>query len=235
MRRSLFITLIALALVVLAVAAGCDKEKIVESVEYVHETQYVEVPPDTITIVETDTVYSNTSVTDTLYVTDTVYQVNQETDTVIQYEYDTTVVYEYDTIINLVYEVDTVTITENSPDANNGLAALEYYVDQAVIDAVYSEYGYDDGWIFYLSTWQSSVVQNTTNSWDIYGYLDYWTPEWDGYLAFEYYYRVTYTGGDIGAPASWQVSEPPSAAPSGCPPGVRISPKASESQRSLLK
>jgi hypothetical protein len=249
MKRSILIVISLKALTLLMVATGCDKEKIVESTEYVHETEYIELPPDTVTVTvtHTDTVYSSDSVivntTDTVIVYDTIIQVSQDNDTVYVIdtirEYDTVIqyqtVYEYDTVVNLIYEVDTVTINNCGPKASTAFAALQYNTDQLVIALIYENFGYDDGWVFYLSTWQSSVVQSSSNTWDIYGYIDYWTPDWSGYYALEYYYRMTYLGGDPEAPASWQMTEPPAAAPAGQKPGVHVSSKTNEAQHSLQK
>jgi len=191
-------------------AAGCDKEKIVQSTEYVHDTQYVEQPPDT--VFQVDTVYNNDSVivnhTDTLTVHDTVVQVN----------------YVHDTVT--VYQTDTVLTTQCDPNEYLAFSALQYYCDPLVIQFINNEFGLTDGWIFYLSAFQVELTTQSASTYDIYGYIDYWTPDWSGYYPIEYYWRLTYTGGDPADPESWRLDDPPANAPNHTP-GIKISEDAS--------
>ncbi len=184
-------------------AAGCDKQKIVES--YIHDTQYVEQPPDTVFMV--DTVFTNDSVlinhTDTVLVHDTVVQVS----------------YIHDTVTVTV--TDTVMTAQCTPNEHLAFAALQYYCDPLVIDLVNSEFGLTDGWIFYLSAFQIELTQQSANIYDIYGYIDYWTTDWSGYYPIEYFWRMTYTGGDPADPENWQLDDPPASAPDHSP-GVKV-------------
>jgi hypothetical protein len=197
----------ALLLLVAALlsAAGCDKERIVESTEYVHDTQYIEQPPDTVFMV--DTVYSNDSIlihqTDTFYVHDTVVQME----------------YIHDTVTVVV--TDTVETTQCAPNEYLAFAALQYYCDPLVIELVNSEFGLTDGWIFYLSAFQVELTSQSEDVYDIYGYIDYWTTDWSGYYPIEYYWRLTYTGGDPADPHNWDMGDPPAYAP-GHAPGVKL-------------
>jgi hypothetical protein len=205
MTRILIFGAVLLFAAVLLAATGCDKERIVQSTEYVHDTQYLNQPPDTVFMV--DTVYNNDSIvvhqTDTVVVHDTVVQVN----------------YVYDTVTVVV--TDTVVTTQCAPNEHLAFAALQYYCDPLVIQLVNQQFGLTDGWIFYLSAFQVDLTQQSANVYDIYGYIDYWTTDWSGYYPIEYYWRLTYTGGDPADPNNWQLDEPPGAAPNHAP-GVNL-------------
>jgi hypothetical protein len=205
MTRIFIVGALILTLTVVLVLAGCDKEKIVESTQYIHDTQYLESPPDT--VFQIDTVFVNDSVavhtTDTVLIIDTVIQVNNV----------------YDTIIT--YVTDTVSINQCQPSEFLALGALQYYCDPLVIEFINGEFGYDDGWIMYLSAFQTDVTKQSSDVYDIYGYIDYWTPDWSGYYPLEYYWRVTYTGGDPANPDNWDLSSPPDGV-SGHRPGVSL-------------
>jgi len=251
MKRNTALLLIIVIFVLLWAVSGCDKERIVESSEYIQEIEYVYLPPDI--IVQTDTVFNRDTsiiyISDTAFIFDTVIQVHNNYDTVniyifdtvstVQNHYDTTYIidtiatvynhydtsYVIDTVIQVVNNYDTVTIIDtvqtgqNTPNAHTAIGAMEYYSDPMVIEAIYNEFGYNDGWVFYLSTYQVALDNPSVNVFDIYGYIDYWTPDWSGYYAFEYYWRMTYTGGDPAIPTNWQISEPPSTV-AGHNPGV---------------
>lgn len=210
MRKSIFMIIIAAALLLIAVLAGCDKERIVESTEYIETTEYVQLPPDTVTIV--DTVFSSDSVnvhtTDTITVThtDTVYQTNYVHDTVFNTQYV------YDTITTTQYVYDTVVQTSFAPNEFTAFGALQYYTDPMVFEFINSEFGLSDGYIFYISAFQMETTKQSSNVYDIYGYIDYWTTDWSGYYALEFYWRMTYLGGDPANPNNWQIAEPPSGA-----------------------
>lgn len=220
MRKYALLILAATVLVSLALTAGCDKERIVESTEYIENTEYIEVPGDT--VFRVDTVFNGDSVivtkTDTVTVTltDTLVQTDYDTVTIIdtvvtiQNHYDTTVV------------VDTVETVQYSPNEYLAIAAVHYYNDPLVIDVVNQEFGLTDGWILYLSSFQLSVTQQSSDVYDIYGYIDYWTPDWSGYYPLEFYWRVTYDGGDPGNPDNWTLSNPPGATSAGHSPGINI-------------
>lgn len=200
-----------LAIIIFIAITGCDKERIVESTEYIHDVRYVELPPDT--VLKIDTVFSSDSViintTDTLFLYDTVVQVN--------YIYDT--VYTHDTIVTVI--TDTVQMTQCTPNEYLAVTALQYYSDPLVLNLIYQVFGLTNGWIFYLSAFQLDVTQQSSDIYDIYGYINYWTADWSGYYTLEFYWRLTYTGGDPAFPGNWQMTDPPGAAPS-FKPGVNI-------------
>ncbi len=223
MTRIFIVGTLLLAILVFFAVTGCDKERIVESTEYIHDVKYVELPPDT--VLKIDTVFSSDSViiytTDTLFLYDTVMQVS--------YIYDT--VYSHDTIVTVI--TDTVQMTQCTPNEYLALAALQYYSDPLVLDLIYQEFGLTNGWIFYLSAFQLNVTQQSSDIYDIYGYIDYWTSDWSAYYALEFYWRLTHTGGDPAHPGNWQMTDPPTAAP-GLMPGVNLvqdSPQAQPVRR----
>lgn len=189
MTRFVITALLLIVISTLMVVSGCDKERIVEST--IHETEYIELPPDT--VFQVDTVYTTDSIT--IHATDTVTQ------------FDT--VFIHDTVLN----------NQCEPNEYLALIALQYYSDPIVFDYINTHYGISGGWVLYLSAFQTQLTQKSAGVYDIYGYIDYWTPEWDGFEAFEYYWRMTYTGGDPADPNNWDISEPP-AMVSGVRPGV---------------
>jgi hypothetical protein len=202
MTRMFLYGFLLLLVAALLSASGCDKQKIVES--YIHDTQYVDQPADTVFMV--DTVYTSDSVminhTDTVVVHDTVVQVN------------------YDTVTVTV--TDTVMTVQCTPNEHLAFAALQYYCDPLVMQLVNDQFGLTDGWIFYLSASQIELTEQSSDVYDIYGYIDYWTTDWSGYYPLEYFWRLTYTGGDPADPQNWQLDEPPTAAPNHTP-GVQLS------------
>lgn len=264
MKRNASLLMIIVIFLLLWAVSGCDKERIVESTEYVQEIEYIYLPPDT--IVQTDTVFnSDTSVVyfiDTAFVFDTVIQVYNNYDTVsvyvydtvstVQNHYDTTYIidtvstvynhydttYLIDTVLQVINNYDTVTIidtvqtTSNAANEHTALGALEYYSDPIVIEAINAEFGYTDGWILYLSTYQVALDNPTANVFDVYGYIDYWAPDWSGYYTFEYLWRLTYTGGDPAVPTNWQMTEPPTAV-SGHQPGLNVIQNPDKPQTNL--
>ncbi len=211
MTRLLIVGTVLIVISVFLAIAGCDKEKIVESTEYIHDVEYIELPPDT--VIQVDTVFTSDSVT--IHTTDTVLVF----DTVVQVDYIYDTVHVYDTVTNVI--VDTVVNNQCAPNEYLALTALQYYCDLMVFDAINTEFGISGGWVLYLSAFQTQLTKKSSGVYDIYGYIDYWTPEWDGFYAFEYYWRMTYSGGDPANPLNWQMSEPP-ATVSGYQPGVRL-------------
>lgn len=209
----------------ISILYGCDKEKILTTTETVHDTEYVELPPDTVLIA--DTLYLSDSVevniTDTLFLTDSI--IVNNTDTVVFNTTDTLTV--YDTIIETQVLVDTVEINHNiydtvtvtvidtviqnnvTPDASYAYSALQYQTDPAVIQFVNSEFGVTDGWVLYLSSFQNQVSNPSVGVYDFYGVIDYWTTDWASYYPLEYNWRVSYIGGDPSDPQNWQLTEPP--------------------------
>lgn len=238
----LFIGTAALAAVLLM--TGCEKEKIVETTEYIQETEYIELPPDT--VLRIDTLYSHDSVlvysvdtvvqydtvvqttVDTVIQVTTVYDTVFVTDTIVQmtYVYDTLLV--YDTIVTVQHHYDTVTVTDTvqivrcDPNEHFAFAALQYHSNPLILDLVYQELGLVGGWIFYLTEYQVELVNPSVGAYDIYGYVNYWATDWSGYYPLEYYWRLIYVGGDPADPANWQMTEPPSSASSAPDPGLRL-------------
>lgn len=224
--------------------SGCDKEKIVESTEYIHDIEYRQLPPETIFQFDTliirdsnivsppDTIYQIDTLrimdtfivntTDTIRVYDTIVQTRyiHDTVTVVQHHHDT------------VVTIDTVRITQFSPNEYLAIAALQYYSDPLVFEFIYDEFGYDDGWVFYLSTFQLDVTARSSGVYDIYGYIDYWTPDWTGYYPLEFYWRMIYKGGDPANPANWEMGEPVSASFTSRP-GMHPANDARQSLRTL--
>lgn len=198
------------AFVILALlfgAAGCDKERTVTSTEIVHDTKYIELPPDTVYMVDT------VSGVDTLIVhdVDTVHR----TDTV---HVNVTV---HDTVIKTVNHYDTVTVTVTSfvPTAATAVHAMQAQTDPQVLQFASDNFGLTDGWVFYLSPQQMEITQASSTVWDIYAYIDYWSPDWSGYYPLEVYWRMTYKSGDPSNPNNWTMGDPP-AAITGHPTGV---------------
>ena len=200
----------ALILTILAIA-GCDKEKIVTSSEIVKETEYIELPPDT--VLQIDTVFSSDSVivnqVDTVTVYDTVVQIEQHWDTVVQVQqnYDTTFI------------TDTVLQNQCNPNEVTAFAALQHYSDPMVFDVVNQEFGITGGWTLYSSAYQLEITSAGTGVYDIYGLIDYWTDDFSGFHPFEFFWRMTYVSGDPADPNNWDISEPPVAV-SGYSPGL---------------
>ncbi len=222
--RVVQITALAVALLAVALFSNsCDKEKIVQSTEKV--TEYIQLPPDTVTVTvtvtEKDTVFLTDSIfvgeTDTVRIHDTIRTTVTVHDTVItvQHHYDTTVV--LDTVVQVqvvnhydtTVVIDTVLRTQCNPSAITAIGAMASKTDPMVIDFINEEFGFDDGWVLYLSPEMMEVIQVSTNVYDIYGYIDYWTPDWSGFYPFEMGWRLTYVSGDPANPASWQMVEPP--------------------------
>jgi len=211
MRKAFYIGILSIAAAAALLLAACDKEKLVESTEYVHDIEYVELPADT--IYRVDTVFSNDSVTieqvDTVVMSDTIVQVD--------YVYDTVVI--TDTLEVTV--TDTLETLQCNPNEYFAVAALHYYCDPLVIQFINQEFGLNDGWIFYLSTFQLGLTKQSSNVYDIHGYIDYWTPDWSGFYPLEFYWRMTFTGGDAADVDNWQLDSPP-AAVSNYQPGFKL-------------
>jgi hypothetical protein len=177
--------------------------------------EYVELPPDTIFKIDTVFNFDSTTInnSDTVVIHDTVVQTNTIYDTVIQTNYI------YDTIVL----TDTVSLSQCDPNGSMAFNALQYYCDPLVIEFVMGEFGYNDGWIYYLSSYQHELTSQSSNVFDIYGYIDYWTPDWSGFFGLEYYYRMTHIGGDPDNPENWQISEPPTTTAKRNPGITRVS------------
>jgi hypothetical protein len=206
--------------------AGCDKQKIVESTEYVHDIKYIESPPDT--IFHLDTLYIPDSIevhaTDTIRLIDTVTQITEIHDTV------RINVIIHDTVVTIHDHYDTITVTDTvfqtqyQASAPAAVEAMQYYSNSIVLDYVYQQFGLGDGWVFYLASSQMDISHPSANVYDIYGYLEYYSADWVDYYPFEFYWRLTYKSGDPAIPTNWQISDPPSAV-AGHQPGVRTLPR----------
>jgi hypothetical protein len=66
---------------------------------------------------------------------------------------------------------------------------------------------------------------------DLYGYIDYWTPDWSGYYPLEFGYRLTFTGTDPTNPNDWDITEAPATGSSPHPGGLRIVPETTNAHR----
>jgi hypothetical protein len=236
-RGLLFIVLVTVASLALFFN-GCDKEKIVQSTEYVHDIKYIESPPDTVfsfdTVLHHDTITFRT--TDTLREVDTVIQMKEVHDTVrttvtihdtvrtsvLVHDTVTAIRYHYDTLV----VIDTVVRTQCSASAITAIAAMQYYTDEAVLQYAHEQYGLNDGYIFYLSSNQLYVSQVSSKVFDIYGYLEFYSTDWSQSSALEFYWRLTYSSGDPNDPNNWGMSDPPSAV-SGYQPGIRATSEKS--------
>ncbi len=224
MRKLLPFVILILSITILY---GCDKEKIVSTSESVHDTEYIQLPPDTVLIA--DTLYLSDSVivniTDTMFLTDSI--IINNTDTVVFNTTDTLTVYDTTHITHIlidtveiyqnIYDTVTVTVTDTvvqnnvTPDASYAYSALQYQTDPAVIQFVNAEFGVTDGWVLYLSSFQNQVTNPSVGVYDFYGVIDYWTTDWASYYPLEYNWRVSFTGGDPSDPQNWQLTEPPAA------------------------
>jgi len=253
----MFKKIFALAVILLPLFLfGCDKERIVESTEYIEKVEYIELPPDTIfvrdTLIDYDSVlvYSTDTVTvrDTIrttihdtvlqYVTifdttiafDTVIVIQQFTDTVTIGSTDTVFINHSDTVRITNTIIDTVLVAQNT--ANQGLAfsALTYQSNTIVIDFINTEYGITEGYIFYLNEFQSDITQVSSNVYDIYGLIDFWTTDFTGFEALEYYWRLTFAGGDPSDPTRWQMTDPPGQS-AGRQPGIHVVNKSATPER----
>lgn len=203
MRTAFYYGVLLTASLLALFLAACEKEKIVESTEYIRDVEYVELPGDT--VYRVDTVFSSDSIAvqqiDTVILTDTVVQV----------------VSVYDTVVTVENHYDTVVVTETvetfrcDPNEYFAVAALHYYCDPLVIEFINQEFGINDGWIFYLSTFQLGMTKQSSDVYDIHGYIDYWTPDWSGFYPLEFYFRMIYTGGDAADVDNWQLENPPAA------------------------
>lgn len=223
----------AILLLSMLIFYGCDKEKIVTTTETVSETEYITLPPDTVIV--RDTVNQTNTVYDTVIIVDTVNQSSTTTDTVVitQNNYDTVTVVNTvtvtDTVTTTVTVTDTVTQIDLSPNPYYAYSALQYQTNPGVLQFINTEFGLSDGWIFYLTSFQNDIVDQTNGVYDFYGFIDYWTPDWSSYYPLEYYWRVTYTGGDPSNPENWALTDPP-AAVSGNQGGIKLKTDRSQSQ-----
>jgi hypothetical protein len=216
MRTAVIFGILLLCLGAIMLSAGCDKQKIVESTEYVHDIEYITLPPDT--IFHIDTVFNNDSV------------LVHKTDTVRIHDTVRTTVIVHDTIrtTTTVTVHDTVTITQNQclPNAQFAVAAMEVQTDPQVFDFISSEFGYTGGWVYYLSIDQMEITQVSSKVYDIYAYVDYWAEDFSGYYPLEIYWRMTYTSGDPANADNWTMGDPPTAV-AGHRPGVNVATNAS--------
>lgn len=231
MKRALFIMA---ALLILIMVYGCEKEKIVTNTEIVKETEYIETDPDTVMI--TDTVIINNSSSDTIFVTDTVSQTEYIYDTITETE--TVYIHDTVTVTQTEYIYDTVTVTntvydtviQQSADANLAYTSMQSYVSPMVFDLIYSEFQLTDGFVLYLAIGQNDMQNPSTGVYDMFGYAEYWTADASGYYPLEYYFRMTYNGGDPANPANWSITDPPSAI-NGITGGIHLKDKVEATHR----
>ncbi|RKX19352.1 MAG: hypothetical protein DRP51_07575 [Candidatus Zixiibacteriota bacterium] len=232
-------------LIIIALIFGCDKERTITSTEYIKEIEYIEKPADTVLIFDTlytlDTLYQYDTTyigegTDTIIVTDTVFNNTIDTLVITEYNYDTITVFDtvtqnfYDTVTVAINHYDTVTVNSTDtvmvsqcePFVQFAFAALQYYGNAEILSFINGEFGYNDGWIYYLAITQSDLQSSSQGVYEIYGYANYWTVEFDAYYPLEYFWRLTYLGGDPSDPDNWELSDPP-ARSSSITSGVKLS------------
>lgn len=213
-------------LIFLALTLGCDKEKTITSTEYIHEIEYIEKPGDTVfvfdtlltvdTLIQYDTTHTGGG-TDTIIVMDTVYNNSTDTVTITENIYDTVSIIDtvnitnniYDTVTVTVNHYDTTTISQCDPFVQFAFAALQYYGNAEIMTFVNGEFGYNNGWIYYLAITQSDLQSPSYGVYEIYGYSNYWTVDFSGYYPLEYFWRLSYLGGDPSDPDNWELSDPP--------------------------
>lgn len=200
MRTAAIIGILLLCLGAIILSLGCDKQKIVESTEYVHDIEYITLPPDTIFYI--DTVFNNDSVIVT------------RVDTVRIHDTVRTTVVVHDTVRTTTIVHDTVTITQNQclPNTQFAVAAMEVQTDPLVYDFISSEFGTTGGWVYYLSIDQMEITPVSSRVYDIYAYVDYWAEDFSGYYPLEVYWRMTCNSGDPADAANWTMTDPPAAA-----------------------
>jgi hypothetical protein len=152
-------------------------------------------------------------------------------------------IYVRDTTVTIQIQYDTVYVTDTVGGSGTGLGspnkflavtALQFHNDPLVIDFINQEFGYTDGWIFYLSTYQLQLIKQSDQVYDIGGYIDYWAPDWSGYYPLEFVWRMTHTGGDPADPLTWTISEPP-AAVGEKNPGMRLRTDVLFEQQAAMK
>jgi len=150
MRPALVFGASILVLLILFVSTGCDKERIVTSTEYIEQTEYIELPGDTVTVRDTvvqtehhydttiliDTVYESTNVFDTVIVVDTVYQTEPIYDTIVVTDTLVTIVNHYDTttITDTIYQTEPVYDTVIQFDTV--VTTVHHYDTTYVVDTV---------------------------------------------------------------------------------------------------
>ncbi|PWB75551.1 hypothetical protein C3F09_01945 [candidate division GN15 bacterium] len=193
------------AIILTLSAAGCNKERVVESTEYVHDIQYIQSPPDTIivrdTVFHSDSVVVNTR--DTIRITDTlrIVSVIHDTIRVINTVYDTV------RVTSVVH--DTVLKTQCTPSQQLAVDAMISQSDPLILDFLLQQVGENDGWVFHLSPSQMDITQVSSTVWDIYSLVDYWSSDFSGYYQIEMLWRLTYTGGDASNPNNWTMTDAP--------------------------
>jgi len=198
-------TLLWLAVFLTILAAGCNKERIVESTEYVHDIRYIESPPDTVIV--RDTVFRSDSVVvhtkDTIRITDTLRITNTVHDTVRI----TSVVHDTVRVTSVVH--DTVLKAQCSVSQQMAVDAMISQADPAILDFLMQQVGQNDGWVFHLSPSQMNITQVSSTVWDIGSMVDYWAADFSGYYQIEMLWRMTFSGGDASNPNNWTMTDAP--------------------------
>lgn len=186
-------SIIALSLTV-GIMYGCQSEKIVQSTEYIERIEVIELPPDTILLVDSVTIYDSVTVfsVDTLYLTDT------------------------------LFVLDTVQQAQCSPNEFLAFTALQYYTDDQVFAFINAEFGFNGGWVLYLSAFQVEKAKSSASTYQFSGVIDYWTTDWQLYYPLEFYWVMVYTGGDPSDPLNWRMEEPASGAGMNTTPGLTL-------------
>ncbi|MCP4703774.1 MAG: hypothetical protein GY865_04115 [candidate division Zixibacteria bacterium] len=221
MKKILLGFAILFILVSLILILGCDKERTITSTEYIEKIEYIEKPADTVLVYDTlytidtlyqyDTTHTGTGGTDTITVIDTIYNNSTDTLTITEYIFDTVTITNtvYDTVTNTVNHYDTTTISQCDPFLQFAHSAMQYYGTADILELVNSEFGYADGWVYYLGITQCDVQSPSAGVYEIYGYANFWSVEFDAYYPLEYFWRMTHISGDPDDPDNWELSDPP--------------------------
>lgn len=217
-------TLLWTAVFLTVLAAGCNKERIVQSTEYVHDIQYIESPPDTVIV--RDTVFHSDSVVvhtkDTIRITDTLRITNTVHDTVRI----TSIVHDTVRITTVVH--DTVLKAQCNASPQMAVDAMISLSDPLILEFLMQQIGQNDGWVFHLSPSQIDITQASSTVWDIYSLVDYWAADFSGYYQIEMLWRMTFTGGDASNPNNWTIADVP--ASTRYKPGINPVEKAAAAQ-----
>lgn len=185
MKHLFWPSLFAATVLMIAISFGCSKERIVESTQYIHDTKYIDLPPDT--VLRIDTVFRQDS--SLVYRTDTIRV------------HDTVTI--RDTVVKSVY----------APSAATAISAMEVQTDPLIFAYALQNFGDSAGWTTYLSPTQMAGQEVSTGVFDLYAYVMYWTGDFSGYYPFEIYWRMTYKSGDPSDAANWTMTDPPAATP----------------------
>jgi hypothetical protein len=222
MRSKILLSSFAVLTVVLLLFGCNNKERIVESTQYVHDITY---QTDTINVYHTDTVFRGNDTVrvyshDTVRVTDTARIHDTVRVTVTVHDTVTTIKNHYDTLTVTVTVHDTIVKPQWIPTQQAAIVAMQVQTDPQVLQFANEQFGETSGWVFYNSPAQMTVTKVSTGVYDIGAYVDYWTTDFAGYYPLEVAWRMTYKSGDPSIATNWTMADPP--AVQGMKPGISI-------------